>query len=146
MNVLLGIKKDVDIVYKTPPSAEEVEAFEAETGDGPVLDPMHLSFDVPASHIWNNDLAEQFVEQFMHQHEVDESEEGLIHELFTTHYTCLKRRYNEWRPKEGEGTVQRGQHVKAKNQMERKFQRKDTRRNKVRKISIFRKIEFTSWL
>src|SRR5271168_4871142 len=30
--------------------------------------------------------------------------------------------------------------------MERKFQRKDTRQNKVRTISIFRKIEFTSWL
>ena len=96
MNVLLGIKKDVDIVYKTLPSAEEVEAFEAETGDGPVLDPMCLFFDVPASHIWNNDLAEQFVERFMHQHKVDESEEGLIHELFTTCYTCLKRQYNKW--------------------------------------------------
>ena len=47
MNVLLGIKKDVYIVYKMPPSAGEVEAFEAETEDGPVLDPMCLFFDVP---------------------------------------------------------------------------------------------------
>ena len=51
MNVLLGIKKDIDIVYKTLPSAEEVEAFEDKTGDGPVLNPMCLSFDIPASHV-----------------------------------------------------------------------------------------------
>ena len=144
MNVLLGIKKDIDIVYKMLPSVEEVQAFEAEKGDSSLLDPMCLSFNVLASHIWNNDLAEQFFEWFMHWHKVDESEEGLIHELFTTHYTCLKQWYNEWQPKEGEDTVQHGQHIKAKHQMERKFQRKDTRWNKVEKISIFRKIEFTS--
>ena len=33
MNVLLSIKKDIDIVYKTPPSIEEVKVFEDETGD-----------------------------------------------------------------------------------------------------------------
>ena len=51
MNVLLGIKKDIDIVYKMPPSVEEVKAFEDKTEDGPVLDPMHLSFNVLGSYI-----------------------------------------------------------------------------------------------
>ena len=120
MNVLLGIKKDLDIVYKTLPLAEEVKAFEDKTGDGPVLNPMHLSFDVTASHVWNNNLAEQFVEWFMHQHEVDENEEALIHELFMNHYICLKRQYNKWQLKEEEDSVQHGQHMKEKHQVERK--------------------------
>ena len=79
----------------------------------------------------------------MHQHEVDENEEALIHELFINCYICLKWQYNERQLKEGEDSVEHGQRIKEKHQVERKMQRKDTRQNKVRKISILRKIEFT---
>jgi len=125
MNVLLEIKKDTDIVYKTPPSTEEIEAFEDETGDGPTLNPMRLCFDAKITHCWNNDLAEQFVERFMRRHEVEESDESLLHELFTNRFISLKRRYNEWRIKEGEDAVQRAERVKEKHKRGRGMQRKD---------------------
>lgn len=144
MNVLLEIKKDTDIINKIPPSTEEIEAFEDDTGDGPELNPMRLCFDMPVTHAWNNDLAEQFVEQFMHHNKVEESDEALIHELFVNRFTCLKRRYNEWQFREGEDSVQRARRVKEKHQMERKMQRKDTRRNTVSEISIFGKKCLTS--
>jgi hypothetical protein len=83
MNVLLKIKKDTDIVYKTPPSTKEIEAFEDETGDGPKLNFMRLCLNAKITHCWNSDLAEQFVEWFMRRHEVKESEKPLLHKLFT---------------------------------------------------------------
>jgi hypothetical protein len=75
MNVLLKIKKDTNIVYKTPPSTKEIKAFEDEMGDGPKLNPMRLCLGAKITHCWNSDLAEQFVERFMHRHKVEESEE-----------------------------------------------------------------------
>jgi hypothetical protein len=136
MNIFLEISKDTDIAFKTPPSIEVVEAFAKDDGPGPVLKPMRLCFDVPARHAWNIDLAEQFVQRFMRNHEVDESEECLIYELFNGRFNSLKRRYNEWQCKEGEDGVQRRQRVKEKHKVERKLQRKDTRRNKVSHISM----------
>jgi hypothetical protein len=105
MNVLLEIKKDTDIVYKTPPSTEKIEAFEDEMGDGPKLNPMRLCLGAKTTHCWNSDLAEQFVERFMRRHEVKESEEPLLHELFTNRFTALKWQYNKWQIKEGEDAV-----------------------------------------
>jgi hypothetical protein len=131
MNVLLEIKKDTDIVYKTPPSTEEIEGFEDETGEGPELNPMRLWLGAKITHCWNNDLAEQFVEWFMGRHEVEESEESLLHEIFTNRFLSLRRRYNEWRIKEGEDDVQRAERVKEKHKRGRGLQRKDTRRNNV---------------
>jgi hypothetical protein len=131
MNTLLNINQDVDIVRKTPPSVEEVEAFCDETGPGPVLKSMRLCFDVPLSNAWNNDLAEQFVDHFMRCNELDEGEKPLVFELFDMRFHCLKRRYNEWRIKQGEDDVQRAQRVKEKQKLERKVQRRDTRRNRV---------------
>jgi hypothetical protein len=91
MNVLLKIKKDTDIVYKTPPSTKEIEAFEDEMRDDPKLNPMCLCLGAKITHCWNSDLAEQFVEWFMHRHEIKESEEPLLHELFTNCFTTLKQ-------------------------------------------------------
>ena len=90
MNVLLKIKKDTDIVYKTLPSTKEIEAFEDEMGDGPKLNPMHLCLGAKITHCRNSDLAEQFYEQFMHRHKVEKSEEPLLHELFTNYFLALK--------------------------------------------------------
>ena len=59
-------------------------------GDGPTLNPMHLCLSAKITYCWNNDLAEQFVKQFMRRHEVEESEEVLLHELFTNHFISLK--------------------------------------------------------
>jgi hypothetical protein len=131
MNLLLEITKDTDICFKTPPPTEKVEAFAEERGKGPELKPMRLCLDVSISHAWNNDLAEQFVSWFMRYHDLEQSEEGLLHELFVNRFSCLKRRYNEWRLKEGEDTVLRTQRVKEKHQTARCLQRKDTRRNRV---------------
>jgi len=136
MNALLVIQKDTDIIHKTPPSTEEIEAFEEETGDGPELNPMRLCFDVKITHCWNNDLAEQFVEWFMRSHDVDESQESLLHELFTNRFISLKRQYNEWRIKEGEDAVQRADRVKEKRRKGRRMQRKDTRRNNVSELIV----------
>jgi len=136
MNVLLEIKKDTDIVYKTPPSTEEIEAFEEERGDGPELNPMRLFLGAKITHCWNNDLAEQFVERFMHRHEVEEGEETLLYELFANRFIALKRRYNEWRIKKGEDAVQRAERVKEKHKRERGMQRKDTRRNSVSELNV----------
>jgi hypothetical protein len=131
---LLEIRKDTDIVYKTPPTDQAIEAFEDEIGEGPILKPMQLCFNVPVTHCWNTDLAEQFIQRFMHQHEIEQSEEALLVELFTNRFGSLKRRYNEWQIGEGEDTVQRTQRVKEKHGRGRKIQRKDTRRNKVSKL------------
>ena len=111
MNILLEITKDADISFKTPPPTEEVEAFAEERSKGPELKPMRLCLDAPISHAWNNDLAEQFVSRFMHYHELEKSDERLLHELFSN-FSCLKRRYQEWLLKEGEDTVLRTQRVK----------------------------------
>lgn len=131
MNNLLEIARDKDIVLKTQPSSEEVEAFAEERGPGPVLTPMHLSFDVTAKHAWNNDLAEQFVMEFMNNHEIGEDEEQLVYELFTVRFSTLKRRYKEWQLKRGEDAVQRTQRVKEMHKEERRMRRRDTRRNNV---------------
>jgi hypothetical protein len=136
MNALLVIQKDTEIIHKIPPSTEEIEAFEEETGDGPELNPMRLCFDVKITHCWNNDLAEQFVEWFMGRHDVDASQESLLHELFTNRFISLKRRYNEWRIKEGEDAVQRADRVTEKRRKGRKMQRKDTRRNNVSELIV----------
>lgn len=135
MNVLLEIRKDTDIVKKTPPADQVIEAFENETGYGPELNPMQLCFNVPVTHCWNIDLAEQFIQQFMRQHEIEKSEEPLLYELFTNRFGSLKRRYNEWRIEMGEDTVQRTQRVKEKHRRTRKMQRRDTRRNRVSKLN-----------
>ena len=91
MNVVLDIKIDKDIVGKKPPSNEEVQAFAEENGPGPRLAPMRLSFDVPAGHAWNTDLAEQFVTAFMKYRKINSDEEPLVYELFTARFTSLKR-------------------------------------------------------
>jgi len=97
---------------------------------------MRLCFDVKITHCWNNDLAEQFVEWFMRSHDVDESQESLLHELFTNRFISLKRQYNEWRIKEGEDAVQRADRVKEKRRKGRRMQRKDTRRNNVSELIV----------
>src|SRR5882757_4154475 len=91
MNALLVIQKDTDIIHKTPPSTEEIKAFEEETGDGLELNPMRLCFNVKITHCWNNHLAEQFVEWFMGSHDVGESQESLLHELFTNCFRSKER-------------------------------------------------------
>lgn len=131
MNTLLDISNDKDIVLKTPPSNEEVEAFAEEKGPGPVLKPMRLCFDVTPKHAWNIDLAEQFAEQFMSNRGIGKAEEPLVYELFTTRFCSLKRRYREWKLKRGEDTVQRAQRVKEMHKVERRMRRRDTRRNNV---------------
>ena len=136
MNVLLKIKKDKDIVYKTPPSTEEIEAFEDETGDGPTLNPMCLCLGAKITHCWNNDLAEKFVKWFMCRHEVKASEEVLLHELSTNCFITLKWRYNEWQIKEGEDTVQHAECIKEKHKREKGMKRKDTRWNAVSKLNV----------
>src|SRR5271155_6197330 len=146
MNLLIEISKDADIVLKRQPSAEEVEAFAEETGNGPELKPMRLYFDMKMSHAWNSDLAEQFVSRFMRYHDLGESDEALLHELFTTRYTSLKRQYQEWQLKKGEDTVQRAKCVKEKYQVKRLLVRKDTRRNTVSQILVFRMAKLTSWI
>jgi hypothetical protein len=70
----------------------------------------------------------------MRSHDVDESQEALLHELFTNRFISLKRRYNEWQIKEGEDAVQRADRVKEKRRKGRKMQRKDTRRNNVSEL------------
>jgi hypothetical protein len=146
MNTLLEIQKDKDIVRKTPPSIEEVEAFAEEVGPGSGLAPMRLSFDVPAKHAWNADLAEQFVGEFMKNRKVESDEEPLVYELFAARFTSLKRRYNEWQLKRGEDTVQRAQRVKEMHKEERRMRRRDTRRNNVSYISILRNRRLTFWI
>jgi hypothetical protein len=131
MNTLLEIGRDKDIVLKTPPSNEEVEAFAEERGPGPVLNPMRFCFDVTAKHAWNIDLAEQFVDHFMSDHGIGISEEPLVYEIFTVRFGSLKRRYREWQIKRGEDTVQRAQRVKEMHKVERTMRRRDTRRNNV---------------
>ena len=138
MNNLLDIQKDKDIVRKMPPSIEEVEAFAEETGPGPELVTMRLSFDVPARHAWNADLAEQFVGEFMKHRKIESDEETLVYELFTARFNSLKQRYNEWQLKMGEDTVQHAQRVKEMHKEERRMRRRDTRRNNVSYISILR--------
>ena len=91
MNALLDNQKDKDIVLKTPPSNEEVEAFAEERGRGPKLAPMRFSFNVTAKHPWNAELAEQFVSEFMKHRRINNAEESLVYELFTTHFDTLKR-------------------------------------------------------
>ena len=136
MNVLLKIKKDTDIVYKTLPSTKEIEAFKDKTGDGPKLNPMHLCLGAKIIHCWNSDLAEQFVERFMHRHEVKKSEEQVLHELFTNCFITLKWQYNEWQIKEGEDAVQCVEHVKEKHKKERGLQRKDTGQDNVSELNV----------
>jgi hypothetical protein len=131
MNALLHIQRDKDIVLKTPPSNEEVEAFAEERGPGPELDPMRFSFDVTAKHAWNIDLAEQFVGRWMIHQKIDSAEEPLVYELFTARFLSLKRRYREWKLQNGEDTVQRAQRVKEMHTEERRMRRRDTRRNNV---------------
>jgi hypothetical protein len=132
MNSLLDIKRDKDIVLKTPPSIEEVEAFAEEEGPGPdLMNDMRFSFDVPAMHAWNNDLAEQFVTEFMKHRKINSAEAPLVYELFTTRFSTLKRRYREWQPKRGEDNVQRKQRVEEMHKEERRMRRRDTRRNNV---------------
>lgn len=131
MNTLLEIGIDKDIVLKTPPTIEEIEAFAEERGPGPVFKPMRLSFDVTVKHAWNNDLAEQFVEQFMRDHKISKAEEPLLYELFSVRFYSLKRRHREWKLQRGEDTVQRTQRVKENHKEERRMRRRDTRRNNV---------------
>jgi hypothetical protein len=131
MNNVLEINRDKDIVLKTPPSNEEVEAFAEETGPGPELQPMRFCFDVTAKHAWNIDLAEQFVGKFMIYRGIKKDEEELVYELFTGRFSSLKRRYKEWQLKRGEDTVQRTQRVKEIHRVERRMGRRDTRRNNV---------------
>jgi hypothetical protein len=71
----------------------------------------------------------------MRRHEVEESEEPLLHELFTNCFTTLKRRYNEWQIKEEEDAVQHVECVKEKHKNERGLQRKDTRQNNVSELN-----------
>jgi hypothetical protein len=146
MNLLIEISKDADIVLKRQPSVEEVEAFAEETGNGPELKPMRLCFDVKMSHAWNGNLAEQFVSRFMRYHDLGESDEALLHELFTARYISLKRQYQEWQLKRGEDTVQRAKRVKEKHEVKRQLVRKDTRRNTVSQVSVFRMAKLTSWI
>jgi hypothetical protein len=131
MNALINIKRDKEIVLKPQPSEEEVEAFADEMGPGPELAPMRLSFDNGAQHPWNADLAEQFVTEFMKHRNIKSAEEPLVYELFTTRFSSLKRRYREWKPKEGEDNVQRIQRVREMHKDERRMRRRDTRRNNV---------------
>jgi hypothetical protein len=131
MNDLLDIQKDKDIVRKTPPSNEELEDYVEETGPGPDISPMRLSFDVTARHPWNADLADQFVMEFMKHRKIDSAEEPLVYELFTARFISLKRRYREWELMRGEDTMQRAQRVKNMHLEERRLRRKDTRRNNV---------------
>ena len=131
MNALLEIQKDKDIVWKTPPSNQEIEDFAEGKGLGPKLSPMRFSFRVTAKHPWNADLAEQFVTRFMEQRGIKSAEEQLVYELFTERFTCLRRRYREWQLKRGEDTVQRAQRVKEMHNEERRLRRRDTRRNNV---------------
>jgi hypothetical protein len=131
MNAVLEIDRDKEIVLKTPPSNEEVEAFAEETGPGPELKPMHLCFSVTAKHAWNTELAEQFVTHFMKFRGIGREEEPLLYELFTVRFNTLKRRYREWQLKRGEDTVQRAQRVKEMYKVERRMRRRDTRRNNV---------------
>ena len=112
MNALLDIQKDKDIVLKTSPSNEEVEAPAEERGRGPKLAPMRFSFDVTAKYPWNADLAEQFVGKFMKHRRINNAEESLVYELFTTRFDTLKRQYREWQLMRGEDNVQRAQRVK----------------------------------
>jgi hypothetical protein len=147
MNILLNIQKDKDIVRKTPPSIREVEAFAEEKGPGPKLAPMRLCFDVPAKHVWNTDLAEQFVGEFMKHRNIDSNEEPLVYELFAARFTSLKRRYGEWQLKRGEDSVQRAERVKEMQTEERKLRRRDTRRNNVSYIlSILKNRRLTFWI
>jgi hypothetical protein len=146
MNYLIDIQNDKDIVGKTPPSIEEVNAFAEEVGQGPKLAPMRLSFDVSAKHPWNTDLADQFVEKFMKFRKIKSDEETLVYDLFTARFTSLKRRYREWQLEEGEDTVQRAQHVKIMHKEERRMGRRDTRRNNVSYISILRNMRLTFWI
>ena len=113
MNVLLCIKRDKDIVKIEPPSIEEVEDFTDETGPGPKLVPMCLSFDVTAGHAWNLDLAEQFVEAWMKHRNIHGDEEAIVYELFNTRFLTLKRRYRAWQLQDGEDDVWRKQRVKG---------------------------------
>lgn len=131
MNVLLRIKRDKDIVKIEPPSIEEVEDFADETGPGPKLVPMRLSFDITAGHAWNLDLAKQFVEAWMKHRNIHGDEEAIVYELFNTCFLTLKRRYRAWQLQDGEEDVRRKQHVKEMDKEERRMRRRDTRRNNV---------------
>ena len=95
---------------------------------------MRFSFDVTAKHPWNADLAEQFVGEFMKHRRINNAEESLVYELFTTRFDTLKRRYREWQLMRGEDNVQRAQRVKEMHKEERRMRRRDTRRNNVSEI------------
>ena len=117
MNILLEINKGKGIL-KMPPSKEEVEAFAEERGPGPILKPMHLCFDITAKHARNMDLAKQFVEHFMRNHQINSAEEQLVHELFTVCFDGLKWRYSKWPMKSREDAVQHALHVKDRHAVE----------------------------
>ncbi len=64
MNELLGIKKDDDIYHYESATAEEVNSYDAGTGDAPELQPMRLYLETKQCVTWNDELCELFLDHY----------------------------------------------------------------------------------
>jgi hypothetical protein len=113
---------------------KEVEAYAEEKGPGPRLNPMRLSFLSKPKHPWNQDLAEQFIEQLKKELTIHPGEEQVIYSIFFDNFSNLRCQFKKWIPKTGESQEEVAVQVRAKKLNKLQKTRRDTRQNGVSKL------------
>jgi hypothetical protein len=123
MNELLGIKKDDDIYHYESATAEEVNSYDAGTGDAPELQPMRLYLETKQCVTWNDELCELFLDHY--EQEIDQqltpNQRLEVEEFFENRLHQLGRKWREFHVN-GENTVM------AKKEARKSSDRANTRR------------------
>jgi hypothetical protein len=149
MNHLLGIQHDADIIHVKAAALTDIENYNEEGVDGPILNPMQPCWAC-IDCAWNDEIWDQFLAEFKNIHfegtEPDIDTEKEIEGMFIRCLRALKREVTKAQPQKGEGKV--GAAGRLKNEKLRKLtrQRPNSRRGQVSDSEILTERIPLTWI
>lgn len=130
----MGIDVDEDVIKLEPPTAEEMENYEDDTGPAPTLHPLRPDFrGVIFRSQWNNALCELFVEEYEVEYglHLTPKQKMEVEDMFEARLERLKRTLRKYCPLEGESEGETRRRVEKTNDRRLLMQRRSSRRDTV---------------